>query len=138
MCTRGKYTAVSALALLGICACSHGVIALAQNMPVDTVATPLAFASPARAPGRLFALCLTFERPDDSGDAAKVVVALRDSAGRMDTLRGAPDRTGRRTTCLHDSTSRAYVAATLTAPRPMVFRQVDWRVAPSSTVLRVP
>ena len=129
---------VAGLALLGLQACSHGVIALAQDLPVDTVATPLTFAAPVIAPSRGFALCLTFEQPGDSRDAAQVVVALRDSAGLVDTLRGAPDRTGQRTMCIHDSTSRAYVGAMLTAPRRMAFRQVDWRVPPSKTVSRAP
>ena len=129
---------VAGLALLGLHACSHGVTALVQDMRVDTVPTQLKFAAPVTAPSRVFALCLTFEQPGDSRDAAQVVVALRDSAGLADTLRGAADRTGQRTMCLHDSTSRAYVGATLSAPRRMVFRQVDWRVSPSKTVARAP
>ena len=129
---------LAGLALLGLVACSKGVIAVAQDVTVDTVPKQLTFAAPVTAPRRVFALCLTFEQPGDSRDAAQVVVALRDSAGLADTLRGAPDRTGQRTMCLHDSTSRAYVGATLTAPRRMMLRQVDWRVAPSQTVSRAP
>ena len=129
---------VAGLALLGLQACSHGVIALAQDVAVDVVPKQLTFATPAKAPSRVFALCLTFELLSDSRDAAQVVVALRDSAGLADTLRSAPDRTGQRTMCLRDSTSRAYVGATLTAPRRLVFRQVDWRVSPSKTASRAP
>ena len=118
------------LGLLGLHGCSRRVIALTQDMTVDTVPTQLTFAAPVTAPSGAFALCPSFERPADSG-TARVVVALRDSAGRADTLRGSPVRTGERTICLRDSTSRAYVGATLTAPRRMMLRQVDWRVSPN-------
>ncbi len=122
---------VAGLALLGVCSCSN-VIALAQDVTVDTGPTQLKFVAPVTAPSGVFALCLSFERPDDSRDAAQLVVALRDSAGSADTLRGAPDRTGERTMCLHGTSSRAYLGATLTAPRRMMLRQVDWRVSAKS------
>ena len=122
---------VAGLALLGLYGCSD-VIAVAQDVTVDTVATRLTFAAPVTAPSGVFALCLSFERPGDSRDAAQVVVALWDSAGLADTLRGAPARTGERTMCLRGSTSRAYVGATVTAPRRTQLRQVDWRVSTKS------
>ena len=122
---------VAGLALLGLNGCSK-VIALSQDLTVDTRPTQLKFVAPVTTRSGAFALCLSFEQPGDSRDAAQVVVALRDSGGRADTLRGAPDRTGQRTMCFHGTTSRAYVGATLTAPRRMLLRQVDWRVPTKS------
>jgi hypothetical protein len=118
---------VATASTLGLMACRHDVIALAQDLALDTRPRRVRFAMPVHAPQRTFAVCVTFERPEDSPSIAQMAIALRDGADRADTLRGAAVRTGRRTMCLRDSTTRAYLGATITAPHRLLVRQLDWR-----------
>jgi|CXWL01.1.fsa_nt_gi hypothetical protein len=106
-------------------ACTKGT-AVAHNVTIDTIATTLSFAAPVSAPLGRYSLCLEFSVPGDSRLVSRMTVALHDSAGRADTLRGTPDRTGESTICLGDSTSRRYVGATITAPRRITLREVEW------------
>lgn len=115
------------VALLGLLGCAN-TTAVARDVTVDTLPIELSFAAPMPTPIGPYLLCFEFEIPGDSRAASQMIVALRDSTGIADTLGGVRDRTGESTICLHDSTSRAFVGATLTAPRRMTIRHVGWRV----------
>lgn len=108
--------------------CERGV-ELARELDLDSTVVTVQFAAPiAVAPGPR-AVCFEFARPSDSRHANHLVVALRDTSGVLDTLRGTVDRTGESAVCVRDSMSlqRSYASAHFASPRHIRVRRVTWQ-----------